>query len=403
MDREFRSKPQPGDWTIPEAFAEHMDPIAKAILSEHEYMNVPIPYALQVVDAVGDDFKKVIEGNVDAAQPVLQKLNEASERYPDAPGWDRLRVQVISALFENGHLRKAFDAAWDISSPHQLLRCVFDIAEERYELLDEVDIAQRLTSLPPDRRWALTRALRDRVILKDLGEDQARVFNEQLRAEGLEEDPISGWIESQSPDYPEMDWHGVDVLIHDEGVWDGLSMYMRQHFIVLGLQMDVMLYEGSEQEEIREVVEGFTEWLDDRILEYPNILYWDLLCVRTGILLAKYDHKAAAQKVTERIREDQFKIAMAIEYLNNGCVDESIDMVLRVNDYHLGAEILLDTSWPDDTTGIKKLTEVMESDEYPVEQRIGFLEFIRDRFIEAELFSRADETQQKIIDLKDNS
>ncbi|MGZ6004786.1 MAG: hypothetical protein ACXWLH_01400 [Candidatus Saccharimonadales bacterium] len=396
---EFRSKPQPGDWTFPDDMAEGLDPVAMAVLSEHEYEGAPIPFTFQIVREISEDLAKAQTGDIEAAQAVRNALNGAEERYPDALGWNRIRSVLVNALFETGHKEEAFDTVWDISSPHQVLNLAFDLLEESEGELT-TDIRERIWSQPRDRRIDLLRAMRDRIISHHRNkEDQAIIFNDMLQREGVESDPVSGWAESQGREYPNYDWDAVAETVRDDSLWGNLTTYQRQNATMMGIQFDEALVDDPELD--AEIVDNFIIWNYIQRTDHPDVKYWDALSMANAIKLAKKGYPALGQKVALTIKDDQYKAAVGHDYHELGLEEETVELVMTMNDPHFAAELLLDTEWQDETLGMKKIEDVITEENYPLEQRIGFMEFIRDRMIGADLLSRAAEYQEQIDNLRE--
>lgn len=398
MSKEFRDNPQPGDWTFPADMIEGIDPIAMAILSEHEYEGAPIPFTFQVVREISEDLGKAQEGDVEAAKAVRNVLNGAQESYPDALGWDRIRSVLVNALFETGHREEAFDTVWEVSSPHQVLRLAFDLLEETEgDLTDEIRI--RIWEQPRDRRLDLLRAMRDRIISQHRhSEDQTKIFNDMLQREGVESDPISGWAESQGRDYPEYDWDAIAETIRDDSMWSDLTTHHRQNATMMNIQFSDGLVDDPELDS--ELTDNFIVWLNLMRWDHPEAKFWDAASMAAAIKLAEKGQIANAQKLAQTIKDDDYKAGLGHEWHKLGFEEETVELVMTMDNPHFAAELLLDTEWQDETIGMKKIEDVITSEDYPLEQRIGYMEFIRDRFIAADLLSRAAEYQEQIDNLR---
>lgn len=398
MTREFRDNPQPGDWTFPTDMVEGIDPIAMAVLSEHEYEGAPIPFTFQIIREISEDLSKAQTGDVEAAQTVRNVLNGAEERYPDALGWDRIRSVLVNSLFETGHKKEAFDTVWDVSSPHHALSLAFDLLEESEGELT-ADIQVKIWAQPRDRRLDLLRAMRDRIIrLHSDSEDQATIFNDMLGREGVEPDPVSGWAESQGRDYSNYDWDAIAETIHDDSIWGNLTTFQRQNATMMNIQFSDGIVDDFELDS--ELTDNFIVWLNLMRWDHPEAMFWDAASMAAATNLAEKGQIANAQKLAITIKDDEYKAGVGHEWHKLGFEDETVELAMTLNDSHFAAELLLDTEWQDETIGMKKIEDVIKGEDYPIEQRIGFMEFIRDRMIGADLLSRAAEYQEQIDFLK---
>lgn len=404
MSDEFHSKPQPGDWTFPEHMVEGMDPIALAILSEHEYEGMPIPFGFQLVESIGEDLGKVqVDGDAEAARNIRQKLNESAERYPDAPGFDRLRAHLADLLFEAGNTDEALDTVWDISQPHLLLHLAFGFLEEMEENQGDFDLVaskvkNRLFAQLSDRRMILTRAMRDRIISENHGEEQAEIFNDFLQREGAETDAIEGWAESQGSEYPNYDWNAVAETVRDDQYWGNLSVYDRQRAMLMGINFAEAV-EGDAERDM-ELTNEFILYLNLMRWDHPEVQYWDIVCMQGAVGLARAGSLDSSLKLATTIQDDEYKSAVGVEYVQQGHDEQAFELVMTMQNYHLMAELLLDTPWQDDELGPHKLAEMITDEDTPLDMRIGFMEFVRDRFIDNDLLSRAAEYQEQIDKLR---
>ena len=397
MVGEFRSKPQPGDWTLPEEVAAGLDPLAQAVLSEHEYNGMPIPFGFQFVINNGDLFGRVQSGDLEAATAVRGQISEAEERFPDSPGWDGLRYYVAELLLASGQQEEALATIWDIKEPHRLIDALFKHAEATDA---PPDILTDILNLPDtDRKFGLLRAVRDRMIDDgDVEGDSFAIIADYILEEGAEADPVDGWAESQGSVYPEVDWPSTVAILRDESQWNGLPMPLRQHVAMTGLLINKSL--ADPEESITEAVDYLVQVIDYWREKHPNTPYWDNWAAISAVNTIQRD-TVAATRLSDCIKDDRFKASVAMEYIPLDKAEEAMALILSMRKYSLAAQLLMFGPWTDAYAPLRQLQDVMINDSYPTEQRIGFIEFVRDQMIAQDNLAGAVKYDEMLLQLRD--
>jgi hypothetical protein len=240
--------------------------------------------------------------------------------------------------------------------------------------------------------------MRDRIISQDHGEDQAEIFNDFLQREGAETDAIEGWAESQGSEYPSYDWRTIAETVRSDELWGDLTIYDRQRAMLMGINFAEAV-EGDAERDM-ELADEFILYLNLMRWDHPDVQYWDVVCMQGAVGLARAGSLDSSLKLAKTIQDDEYKTAVGVDYVQQGHEEQAQELVMTMQNYHLMAELLLDTPWQDDDLGPRKLADLIADEDTPLEMRIGFMEFVRDRFIDNDLLSRAAEYQEQIDKLR---
>lgn len=397
MTHEFRGKPHPGDWEIPESFAAVLSPEERALLSESDYQGVPIGFTVQFVTNNQELLQEINQGNLAAAEALDIELAGAEERYPDFPGWDRLRSYTVSQLVATGHPEEAYQRVWGIKEPHILMEALFDAGMQA--AWDQEQIINTVLYHPDEqKRHGLVRALRDEMIIRDHDELGLAIVNRYLKGQGVERDPVSGWAESQSQVYVDYDWNGIVATVKDDSKWAGLPLSKRQHALMVNVQFDSSL--GGQPNEVAETVEAYKEWLDEQ-REMHDAPIWDEFAAVNAVRLMRLGDSEQARVLSGAIRDSRFRGSTALKYIEMDQEEAAIELILTIDDYELAGSLLMFGPWKDESPqAIAKMAAVMESDEYPLALRIGLLEFVREEMARQDQPDLAAKYQRRIDQLR---
>lgn len=402
-EQEFRNKPKSSDWVLPDIFQGNLDPISKAVLSESEWDDVPIPFIFTFTQEMADRVGKLkeVEDITPALEEIGKRIGDEQSRYPDSPVWDRSRLYVVLELMEMDEGNKAADFALSMTSPHATADALLQVFEQTDGRMDKVLDSLMADIETNEYHAGVVRALRDSVIIDNPLSDSLDIFNQVLTSHGIEEDNLQGWIESQKALHPDWQWDFIHQTILADEHWTGVPVAVRQY---------TMWHYSAAQEEIvrKEVTEENSEQWADSILiffdaledKYPEAAI--LSHIRGNISLDLIEeHPELAIKIAKSLRNPQLGARVAIEFLGKGKEEEAIEVVTGLPDHRLTAELLMDLDWRNEDAALEKLSDIVQSDDYSVEKRIGVLGVIVERMRAAGESDRAESYQAMIDELND--
>ena len=392
---EFRNKPKPSDWVLPDVFEGGLDPISKAVLSESEWDDVPFPlifsFTKEMAERVGQ--LKDVQDISPLIEEMKARIAEEQERFPDSPVWDRSRLYVVYGLAELDRADEAVDFAWTMTSPHMIAQALIELFETTDASMEKV-LERLMVGIEANpRHAAILRALRDTIIEEAPMSDSVDAFNWVLANHGIEDDPIRGWVDSQRQLHPDWDWDVVQASIVNDAVWADVPTPVRQHIMFHYCQSQETALNGELTEDW---LDGTVAYLDEIEGDFPKASVWSHIRGNLSRDLVKRDEEMAV-KLALSIRDPKFGASVTIEFVKAGHEEAAINVATWLSDSELTVELLLGLDWQDEDAPTSRLAEIMQSDEYPVEKRVGCLEVIRERMLVAGEPERAA-AYQRIID-----
>lgn len=404
-DPEFRNKPRPSDWVLPDIFERDLDPVIKAILSEGEWDDVPIPLIFSFTQEMAEKVGKLqdVEDITPALNEISQRITDEQSRFPDSPVWDRSRHYVVLALIEAGEGDQAVEFALSMTSPHASAESLTQVLEHTDTRTDKLT-ARLLTDIETNVHHAdVLRALRDSVIMQSPLSDSLVVFNYVLKNHGIEEDNLLGWIESQKELHPNWQWDKIQQTILVDEHWAYTPIPIRQHVMwhYSAIQEEIIQKKVAE-ENAEEWTESVTMLFDALEDEYPEAGIFGHIRGNLSLdLVEKYPEVAIS--IAGSIRDPQLGASVVIEFLGKGKEEEAIEVATKLPDHRLTAELLMDLNWQNEDAALERLTNITMGNEYSSEKRIGVLEVIIERMKATGEHATAASYQEMIDELKEDS
>lgn len=165
------------------------------------------------------------------------------------------------------------------------------------------------------------------------------------------------------------------------------------------MQEEIVKQQISEEQE-EKWLDGVAYLLEAIEDTYPDAEVLDHLRGNLSIDLIN-EHPEIAVKVANGIRSSGLGARLAITFIERGYEAEAIEVSTALSDPKLTAYLLLGQEWRDTEAPSRRLAEIVQSDEYPAEKRIGCLEFIVNGLIENGELESAARYQRMIDELKD--
>lgn len=402
-EQEFHNKPKPSDWVLPDIFQGDLDPISKAVLSESEWDDVPIPLIFSFTQEMAERVGRLKEAEdiTSVLEEIITRIGEEQSRFPDSPVWDRSRLYVVLGLIEMDKGNQAADFALSMTSPHATADALLQVFEQTDVRMDRV-LDCLMTDLETNEHHAgVVRALRDSVIIDSPLSESLDIFNQVLINHGIEGDNLQGWIDSQKALHPDWQWDFIRQTILADEHWAGVPIPVRQHAM--------WHYSGVQEEIVKKEVadENSEEWAGSVLIlldaledEYPEALIFSHIRGNISLALAE-EHPELAVRIAKSIRNPQLGARVAIELLSKGKEDEALEVATWLPDHRLTAELLMGLDWQNEEAALERLSDIVQNDEYPAEKRLGVLEVIVERMKEAGEPERAASYQAMIDGLKD--
>ncbi|HSW98699.1 MAG TPA: hypothetical protein VLF71_02585 [Candidatus Saccharimonadales bacterium] len=385
-----RNQPQPEDWRLPDAIAaqrDRMDPVQWALLNEGDIDGVPAPLYFQRGEVFTGRIDRLDAGeDPDAlADEILADAAAQAARYPDSGFWDGERSTALIYFAERGHVAAAVRLAREVTDARRLVRSIYDLGETAPPETAQAMVVGVLRGASVKRTLAITRATRDYFIETDpLNENVARFdgFVAKLSGQGPY-DMVEDWLASQAEASPDGDWSSVAVHLRDDVLYQGMAMPVRMHSHLVYLEtlaeadnLQPKQLQDGWAGKVAEYYAGFQEGA------YAEAGIWGHELAGISTVLIRNGHLDAAVTLAATIRDPQLGTAMVGEFLRAGHESSAIEAASRNPDPRLAAKLLLGFDFSDPDAATAKLTEMMFSDEYPLDRRIGCMEFVCDRMLE---------------------
>ena len=403
MSDDFGYKPQPGDWDLPDEVRESLDPVSLALLSEGELEGVPVGVGFQASNDYGEVLT-LVESDADPSS-IMAKIHEVrtpwEQRYPGAIMWDRIHGHLAVRLAERGHVQESLDLLATVVSPYEQVARIDDIAE--METARDLDVNLLLASLLPEdddaKRHGLMRAMRDKMIDSASDHDTVAKLDQSLADAGIEEDPVTGWIESRKIANTRLDWSYAEYMAGIEG-WPTEMPAIAKRFVLLTV---TEIIDQIDKGEIQSDVNNAIGVLDDFEGHYEGAEVWDHL--RAGVAARAFikNQPESGMAMAFSVRDPELIGSIAVTLATTDQQDAAVELAARNPNPKLAVELLLDIEWVDEEAGASKLSELVQDETEPKERRIAMMQAVRDRFTEVNALDMAVKWQDMIDELtKDN-
>jgi len=411
MDRDpkdFRNQPRPEDWVLPAevlesftAYENPLDPVTISILKEKDYEGVPIPLILQVVQEFKDQFTRLDEGEEPAtiAEKMIAGMAGREARYPDTGMWDRVRTAAMSLFVGHDHLDQALALATTVKETRMVVSAILS-----NESLDDETAAgwvMQLADQSPERALSVSRAIRDHLVDTEPGNPVIDTYNGIILRQTGQTDWVHDWIESQRRRGYEDVWDVVEGMLHDEETYEGMPITFRMYSQLRFMEMIEKISAGDLSESfVQNVLDYYKSAETSAFSEAP--IWGNEKAVIVKRLLEE-NHIDAAVEIAAAIRDQELVAYIVQEFVGAEQEEAAAELAVRITDHKLSAEMLLDGEWQNTEISLGRFIEIIQSDEYPPEKRIAFLEVVRDRMIEAGSPEKAAEYQHRIDEIKEKA
>lgn len=413
---EFRSQPKPEDWVIPADFEEawkegesSLDPVGLAILKEHKWDGVPIPFGFQTVKAFSAQMEKLDSGiSPDVvADELIEQWAENESRYPDTGMWDRGRGLALATFVEKGHPDQAQRVATTISDTKLLVKTVFGLQEMIPPETAVGLVVGALETGDQERRIGVARALRDHLIQDDPQNEMIDTFDGivAMFSGKPDYDMVTDWVASQREADKDIDWSHTEALLRNDDSYKSMPMPLRMfsHLMYIETAKEIAddKFDTKLEEGWVDSVIGYYDNAQDGI--YAEAAIWGHELGNIAKSLIEKGHTEPAVEVAAAIRDPRLMATMVLEFVRSGHDEEAVALAVRNPDHKLTAELLLDVEYKDRDIAVEKLSEIVQSDDYPDEKRIGCLEVIRDRMVEMGQPDSATKYQEMVDAIRSES
>lgn len=292
---------------------------------------------------------------------------------------------------------EALGAIGEIDEPHAAISALFRFMHTEKPPKDF--LTTYLETTETDRKFSLLRAMRDHLI--EAGDIDASFdgITQYLLNEGVEQDPIEGWAESQGSVRPDVDWTKAVEVVRNDVLWTGVPVPFRQ----VAFMQTVATNEELTDPDVP--IEETLEWLLPTIQAWRGQFiaagYWDDWMAAAATAAMRRGEQEAAEKLSDEIGTDDYRGVVAINYIELQFPEPAVDLIMTMTDHNFGAKLLLDAPWADDTAAMEKFAEVVSSDAYPLDQRIAYVMCICSRLLERGDEEAADQYIEKLLELED--
>jgi hypothetical protein len=399
MSGDFIYKPQPGDWDLPQELAGALDPVALALLSEGELEGIPVGVGFQASKAYAE-LSEVIETESDPAiiaERIATTRAPWEQRYPGAPMWDRIHRSIASELAERGHLHMAVELVASLTSPYEKIKGIKGICAA---VDDTPDISSLFGGLlqGADREThiGLTRALRDDMISETGDPNVIETLDRTLAIAGVEDDPISGWIESRKIAEPDVDWSFAESLASQVTWPSDIPDIWKRYAMLVTIEAFGHIDRDPSSVDSADVI-GIIADFETR---FGDAEVWDQLKAAIAIRTSVRGQHETGVEIALSARSPQVIGSVVLALASNGHQEPALDLAARNPDPALAVELLLDVEWEYEDSGATKLSELVRDDSLPKARRVAMMEAVRDRFVAIDALSLAAKWQNMISDVE---
>jgi hypothetical protein len=158
-------------------------------------------------------------------------------------------------------------------------------------------------------------------------------------------------------------------------------MPVRQHFMWHNNYIQEAILRGRLPEEVSEQgawLQGITQFVDRWEDAYPAAKVFGYFRSVTSLGLVA-DHPELAVMLATTIRDPEMGAGIVGEFVDMGFEPAAIEVATQLTDPRLLVDALTAVDWRDEAAPLHRLSEIMESDYYPTEKRIGVLEVVIER------------------------
>lgn len=384
---EFRNQTKPGDWVIPAGFEEMLsgyggvDPVTLSLFKEGEFSGVPVPFAFQSIEEMTGQLERLDAGEDPAAvaTEMVASFAEKEQRYPDTAMWDHGRSGAVRAFLEQGHIQAAGQLLGSFNDARRATKTVLELSSE--EVIEPDDAVDLLCTLidgkDRERSVAVARTARDDIIENDPSSELVATYNGILgQLLGQPDfDWTEDWIESQTEAHPEINWDFAGPWLRDDAAYAGMPMAQRMYNYLRLMETMLLINDGGMDADLAADIVEHQE--DVREGEYGDAKIFDRELGSLAKALVEKGDVDTAEILAAGIHDPDV-IGMMLAELADKHEQEAIELAVRNPDPKMTAILLLGVEFRNDA-GMERLVEIIRSDEYTAERRIGCLEVVRDR------------------------
>ncbi|MDQ5972680.1 MAG: hypothetical protein QG553_839 [Patescibacteria group bacterium] len=365
------------------------------------YRGLPLDFLAQISPDIIEMQATLVDPSTDITISTIQLLEQIdtyAQENPESSYWDSIKRAVITDLLAVDQPDLAIEVFWTMTSGHEMAETL-TVIKKNIDANRKASLVSELCAAAPycPNIGRTIQAVRDNAVARDPSGKIVRSLNRFLMVNGIEDNPIDGWIDSQTELYNDVNWSSVVKNLKDEVIWGDTPVENRLYLANLLLIALEQLYRHSLNEEEAVFLVGE---MNQAEANFPEQQYTDMMRYQLASTAIDVGAVEIGIAFANLIKQEGYLFHLVEKLDGQGDTIHAFQLANSMDDPAVTMKLLLGSDWVDQDRTNHLIENLLNSNLDSLERRIGYFTFLRDYYADNNQLYQALEMQDNINELK---